>query len=128
MAIQFREARKLNNLKLIEAADLLGVSQPILSAWEGGRKSPSLGSLEKMAELYGVSTDFLLPFRMHPSLDLFIYLKVAQFEYSILRFFSITPSSLCAKGITKDSSRKIILHFSKIQPAMHIIKHNAITI
>lgn len=60
MAIQFREARKLNNLKLIEAADLLGVSQPILSAWEGGRKSPSLGSLEKMAELYGVSTDFLL--------------------------------------------------------------------
>ena len=60
MAIQFREARKLNNLKLIEAADLLGVSQPTLSAWEGGRKSPSLGSLEKMAELYGVSTDFLL--------------------------------------------------------------------
>ncbi len=60
MAIQFREARKLNNLKLIEAADLLGVSQPTLSAWEGGRKSPSLGSLEKMADLYGVSTDFLL--------------------------------------------------------------------
>lgn len=60
MAIQFREARKLNNLKLIEAAKLLDVSQPTLSAWEGGRKSPSLGSLEKMAELYGVSTDFLL--------------------------------------------------------------------
>lgn len=60
MAIQFKEARKLNNLKLIEAADLLGVSQPTLSAWEGGRKSPSLGSLEKMAELYGVSTDYLL--------------------------------------------------------------------
>ena len=60
MAIQFREARKLNNLKLIEAADLLGVSQPTLSAWEGGHKSPSLGSLEKIAELYGVSTDFLL--------------------------------------------------------------------
>ena len=60
MAIQFREARKMNNLKLIEAADLLGVSQPTLSAWEGGHKSPSLGSLEKIAELYGVSTDFLL--------------------------------------------------------------------
>ncbi len=60
MAIQFREARKLNNLKLIEAAKLLDVSQPTLSAWEGGRKSPSLDSLEKMADLYGVSTDFLL--------------------------------------------------------------------
>jgi len=60
MPKRFREARKLNKLKLIDAAKLLGVSQPTLSAWEGERKSPSIDALEKMAVLYGVSTDFLL--------------------------------------------------------------------
>lgn len=60
MVKRFREARKLNRLKLIDAAKLLGVSQPTLSAWEGERKSPSVEALEKMADLYGVSTDYLL--------------------------------------------------------------------
>lgn len=60
MARRFREARKLKNIKLIEAAKLLGVSQPTLSAWEGERKSPSIDALEKMADLYGVTADFLL--------------------------------------------------------------------
>ena len=47
MPKRFREARKLNKLKLIDAAKLLGVSQPTLSAWEGERKSPSIDALEK---------------------------------------------------------------------------------
>lgn len=60
MTRQFREARKKNNIKLTAAARLLGVSQPTLSSWEAGRKSPTLDNLEKMAELYGVTTDYLL--------------------------------------------------------------------
>ena len=60
MAKQFREARKQKNLKAIDAAKLLGVSQPTLSTWEWERKSPSVDALEKMADLYGVSTDYLL--------------------------------------------------------------------
>ena len=60
MARQFKLARQFKNLKAVEAAELLGVSQPTLSAWETGRKSPSVDSLEKMADLYGVTTDFLL--------------------------------------------------------------------
>lgn len=60
MPRQFRAARKMNKLKLIEAADKLGVSQPTLSSWEAGRKSPTLDNLEKMAKLYNVSTDYLL--------------------------------------------------------------------
>lgn len=57
---QFKLARQINKLKAIEAADRLGVSQPTLSAWEGERKSPGLDNLENMADLYGVTTDFLL--------------------------------------------------------------------
>lgn len=60
MARKFREARQMKKLKVIEAAALLGVSQPTLSAWEGGRKSPTIDNLLAMAELYGVTTDYLL--------------------------------------------------------------------
>ena len=60
MPRQFKAARKLNNtLTAKEAATLLGVSQPTLSACEGEMKSPGLDILNKMADLYGVTTDFL---------------------------------------------------------------------
>lgn len=60
MPKQFKTARQINKLKALEAAEKLGVSQPTLSAWEGERKAPSIESLENMADLYGITTDFLL--------------------------------------------------------------------
>lgn len=60
MPRKFKEARQINKLKVIEAAKKLGISQPTLSAWGGERKSPSIDNLENMAELYGVTTDYLL--------------------------------------------------------------------
>lgn len=56
----FRAARQMKKIKVNEAAEKLGVSQPALSSWESGRKSPTLENPEKMAELYEVSTDYLL--------------------------------------------------------------------
>ena len=60
MKNKFRTARQLKKLKVIEAAELLGISQPTLSAWETGNKAPSVEGLENMADLQGVTTDFLL--------------------------------------------------------------------
>lgn len=60
MKNKFRTARQLKKLKVIEAAELLEISQPTLSAWETGNKAPSVEGGEKMADLYGVTTDFLL--------------------------------------------------------------------
>ncbi len=60
MARRYKEARLLNNMKVAEAIEKLDISQPTLSAWEGERKSPSVDALENMADLYGVSTDYLL--------------------------------------------------------------------
>ena len=60
MPRKFKEARQINKLKVIEAASMLGISQPTLSAWEGERKSPSVEGLEKMSGLYGMTTDYLL--------------------------------------------------------------------
>lgn len=47
-------------LTIAEAADQLGVSSAALSTWESGKKSPTLDNLIGMAELYGVTTDYLL--------------------------------------------------------------------
>lgn len=60
MARRFKEARKIHKLKMTEAAQKLGISQPTLSAWETERKSPSIEGLENMADLYGYTTDYLL--------------------------------------------------------------------
>lgn len=60
MPKQFKQARLINKLKMTEAAEKLGISQPTLSAWDGERKSPSIDGLEKMSDLYSVTTDFLL--------------------------------------------------------------------
>ncbi len=60
MPRKYKEARQINKLKVIEAASKLGISQPTLSAWEGERKSPSVEGLERMTDLYSVSTDYLL--------------------------------------------------------------------
>lgn len=60
MAWQMKEARLRNKMTIEEARAKLGVSQPTLNAWEAGRKAPSIDSLENMANLYGVTTDFLL--------------------------------------------------------------------
>lgn len=60
MARKFKEARQLKKLTGVEAAEQLGVSQPALTAWENGRKTPTVENLIAMANLYGVTTDFLL--------------------------------------------------------------------
>jgi len=41
MPKQFKTAREIHKLKVIEAGEKLEVSQPMLSAWESERKSPS---------------------------------------------------------------------------------------
>lgn len=38
----------------------VGVSAPMVSQWESGIKQPSKENLVKLANLFGVSTDFLL--------------------------------------------------------------------
>ena len=42
----------MHKLTIAEAAEQLGVSSAALSTWESGKKSPTLGNLIGMAELY----------------------------------------------------------------------------
>ena len=58
MARQYKLARKMKKITLTVAAEDLGVSQPTLSAWESGRRSPTIEALIRMYEYYGVTVDF----------------------------------------------------------------------
>ena len=60
MPRRFKEARTMNNLKAVEAAEKLGVATPTLSAWESEKKSPPLDTIIAMAKLYNVSVDYLV--------------------------------------------------------------------
>lgn len=60
MSRNYRAARLARKWKMMDVIEKLGISQPTLSAWEGERKAPGIDNLEKMADLYGVTTDYLL--------------------------------------------------------------------
>ena len=74
MARRYKQARKMSGLTAVTAAKEMGISNPTINAWESGRKTPSIEGLEKMAELYQVTTDYLLgrpePFGFDPSTEL----------------------------------------------------------
>ena len=74
MSRRFKEARKLRKLTAVTAAKEMKISNPTITAWESGRKTPSIEGLEKMADLYQVTTDFLLgrpePLSLDPSKEL----------------------------------------------------------
>lgn len=60
VSYRFREAREKAGLSAAEVARRIGVSQPAVSQWDSGAKVPSVEMLCKLADLYCVSTDFLL--------------------------------------------------------------------
>ena len=60
MSRNFKEARLLRNLKIIEVAAILDVAQSTISSWESGRLFPTPENLIKLSKLYGVSIDYLI--------------------------------------------------------------------
>lgn len=54
---QLRKSRKLNQATLAEA---LGMSQATITSWENGKRIPDIEMLVKLADYFGVTTDYLL--------------------------------------------------------------------
>ena len=52
--------RKKNGWSQEELAEMLSVSRQSVSKWEGAQAAPDLNKIIKMAEIFGVSTDYLL--------------------------------------------------------------------
>lgn len=60
MQYNFRNARLKSGLSATEVANKLGVTQAAVSNWDMERRIPSIDMLCKLADLYGVTTDYLL--------------------------------------------------------------------
>lgn len=60
MLNRFKLARLNIGMQQKVAASELGVSVQSISYWESGSRAPSKENLLKMAEMYGVTTDYLL--------------------------------------------------------------------
>lgn len=59
-ANRLRECRKIKGITQKSVSDMLRVSPSAISQWETGETYPSSENLAKLAEAYGVSTDYLL--------------------------------------------------------------------
>ena len=56
----YKKTRKKLRFSQGEVAQRVGLSQPAAGLWELGKTEPSLSNLVKVADLFGVSTDYLL--------------------------------------------------------------------
>lgn len=60
LAQRLREARKLAGLSQAQVAELMDLHRPSISEIEAGRRRVDTEELARLAELYGVSTSWLL--------------------------------------------------------------------
>lgn len=60
LAKRLKELRKENNYSQYEIAELMGIVQVTYSHYELGKRSISIQNLVKIAQIYNVSTDYLL--------------------------------------------------------------------
>ena len=57
---RIKEIRQAKQIRQIDLAKALGVSQSTLSTWESGRYEPDLSTLNKLADFFGVPIDYIL--------------------------------------------------------------------
>lgn len=67
MKLRLTYLRKNAKLTQKELAEKIGTTASTISKYEQGQLEPSLEMLEKMADLFGVSMDFLLGYREKPT-------------------------------------------------------------
>lgn len=65
--MRLKELRIANGFNQSELADKLGYKQSTISNWESGRRLLDVDSLNKLADFYGVSTDYILERESNPS-------------------------------------------------------------
>lgn len=57
---RIRDLRKQKRMSQTELAKSVGVSQTTVTAWETGKAEPSSSAVAKLADIFNVTTDYLL--------------------------------------------------------------------
>ena len=55
-----KDLREKKKLSRQQVADMLGISKRTLESYEYGKREPNIEMINKFADFYGVTTDFLL--------------------------------------------------------------------
>ena len=83
LAEKIMEERKRNGWSQEELAEKLGVSRQSVSKWESAQSIPDLNRIIKMAELFGVTTDYLLKDEMEKRETTETLMEVAEVPVKI---------------------------------------------
>ncbi|MBP3441592.1 MAG: helix-turn-helix transcriptional regulator [Clostridia bacterium] len=68
--VRIKELRTAHNLTQVEFANKLSVAKQTVSNWENNNIQPSIDMLIKIADYFGVTTDYLLGRNNDNSLDI----------------------------------------------------------
>ncbi|MFJ7920038.1 helix-turn-helix domain-containing protein [Lysinibacillus fusiformis] len=60
LGVRLKYLRKSNNKTQQDIADILGITRPAYTAYEQSKRNPDYEILEKIADYYNVSIDYLL--------------------------------------------------------------------
>ena len=80
---RLRELRKKNNVSQEKLGEYLGVTNTAIYSWEINRTQPSIEIINKLAEYFNVTTDYLLGFNQD-DLDKIAKLKSACQEAGLM--------------------------------------------
>ena len=67
---KIKNLRVLSGMNQVQLAERLGVTKSAVNSWETGTNSPSLNYIIKLAQIFGVSTDYLLGVNEHLTVDI----------------------------------------------------------
>lgn len=99
---RLRELRESRGLSQKMVSIKLDISQSSVSDWEMGRKTPPVKTICQLAEMFGVTSDYLLelsdiPYRSTATKS--PYMEVSPFEKTVLEAFrsvdKTTQSNIC---------------------------------
>lgn len=57
---RLKELRRVRNFSQVELSKMLGISQKAFSHWETQKTDPTIEHVERLADIFGVSIDYLL--------------------------------------------------------------------
>ena len=67
--LRIRTLRRARGMSQVQLAELLGVTKQSVSNWENDNIQPSIEMLQKLAQVFSVSTDYLLGMEASATLD-----------------------------------------------------------
>lgn len=115
---QIKQLRTNRKIKQEDLAEAVGVKRSTVGKWENGNNYPTVEVLDKLASLFGVSTDYLLGRDGLPTV------KRNTLDFKILEEFNLLNDFGKREAIKRVSELKLVPNYRKENKDMPIAAHN----